>query len=143
MKLEKKDSLKTLEINSNIGELQSLQTTKTIKLDPAKIEENILLSPFDFVNYLECKIPEKEAKEQKFLFPLKIYESEKKTKFSLSELNPQNELASHIYNEDKNFIFSMALDDKIIFSDNLGNIKFYSLKEKKIIKVLQYPLNLR
>ena len=140
MKLEKKDSLKTLEINSNIGELQSLQTTKTIKLDPAKIEENILLSPFDFVNYLECKIPEKEAKEQKFLFPLKIYESEKKTKFSLSELNPQNELASHIYNEDKNFIFSMALDDKIIFSDNLGNIKFYSLKEKKIIKVLQYPL---
>ena len=119
MKLEKKDSLKTLEINSNIGELQSLQTTKTIKLDPAKIEENILLSPFDFVNYLECKIPEKEAKEQKFLFPLKIYESEKKTKFSLSELNPQNELASHIYNEDKNFIFSMALDDKIVFSDNL------------------------
>ena len=140
MKLEKVESQKSLEINTNFGELQSLQTTKTVKLDPTKIEENILLSPFDFVNYLECKIPEKEAKEQKFLFPLKIYESEKKTKFTISELNPQNDLVSQIYKEDKNFIFSMALDDKIIFSDNSGNIKFYSLKEKKIIKVLQYPL---
>ena len=137
--LETKNSL---EINSIIGELQILQKTKSIKSDITKIEDNILLSPFDFVNYLECKIPEKEAKEHKNLFPLKMYESEKKTNFTLSELNPQNQLASQIYNENekKNLIFFIASGDKIIFSDSLGNIKFYSLKEKKIIKILQYPL---
>ena len=134
------EAKKTQEINDQIGQLQILQPTKTIKLDPTKIEDNILLSPFDFVKFIECKMPEKEAKEQKTLFPLKIYESEKTSKFSLSELNPLNELASQIYNEAKNFVFYMALDNKIIFGDSLGNIKFFSLKEKKIIKTLQYPL---
>ena len=127
-----------------LGHLQSLQMTNTIKLDPTKIEDNILTSPFDFVNYVESKMPEKLAKMQKDVFPLKIYESEKLTKYKLSELNPQNEIASHIYNIEKNIYFTMALDDKIIFSDSLGNINFLSLKkldskDKKISKVLQYP----
>ena len=123
--------------------LQTLQRTGTVKLDIMKIEDNILLSPFDFVNYVECKIPEKEAKLQKDYFPLKIHElelSEKKEKFKYSELNPQNELAFKLYNELNAFIFFLVLEDKIIFGDNLGNIKFYSLKENKVIKTLPYPL---
>ena len=134
------ESKKTGPINVNIGDFSTLKHTGTIKLDPIKIEDKILLSPFDLVNYIESKIPDKEYREQKDLFPLKIYESEKTTKYTISELNPQDNLASQIYAEEKNPIFSMAIKDKIIFSDQLGNIKFYSLKEKKITKILQYPL---
>ena len=127
-------------INVNVGDFSTLKHTGTIKLEVTKIEDKILSSPFDFVNYIEAKIPDKEYREQKDLFPLKIYESEKTSKYSISELNPQDNLASIIYNEEKNPIFSMAIEDKLIFSDQLGNIKFYSFKEKKITKILQYPL---
>ena len=129
-----------MEENSNIDRLQKNQGAKDIKSDQIMMDDKILLNSFDFVNYLELDLPEKESREKENLFPLKMYESEKKTKFILSELNPQNELASQIYKEEKNFIFSMAFDDKIIFSDYLGNIKFYSFKKKKISKTLQYPL---
>lgn len=134
--LESKQSV----IDFNDGNLPTLQRTSTTKLDPMKIEDNILLSSFDFVNYIECKMPEKEARMQKDVFPLKIYESEKKTKFTFSELNPQKDLASKLFNEFNAFIFFMVIDEKIIFGDNLGNIKFFSLKENKITKTLQYPL---
>ena len=134
------ESVVSGEIDVNIGDFSALQTIGTIKLEPVKIEDEILLSPLDFVNYVECKIPEKEAREQKYLFPLRIYESEKKTKYTLSEINPQDFLASQIYREEKNIPFSMVIDDTIIFSDTLGNIKFYSLKENRITKILQYPL---
>ena len=127
-------------INVNVGEFKTLKHTGTVKLEVTKIEDKILSSPFDFVNYIEAKIPDKEYREQKDLFPLKIYESEKTSKYSISELNPQDNLASIIYTEEKNPIFSMAIEDKLIFSDQLGNIKFYSFKEKKITKILQYPL---
>ena len=127
-------------IDVDFGNLQLLQSTSTIKLDPMKIEEKILLSPFDFVNYIEIKMPEKEAKLQKDVFPLKIYESEKKSKFTFCELNPKKELSTKLYTELNAVIFYMVLEDKLIFGDNLSNIKFYSLKENKVIKTLQYPL---
>ena len=134
--------LKTIpsgEISINVGEFQPLQTMGTIKVEPQKIDNEILESPFNFVNYIECKIPEKEAKTQKNLFPLKLYELEKKSKYTLSEVNPQDTLASQIYAEEKNILFAMIIDDTIIFSDSLGNIKFFSLKEQKVIKILQPP----
>ena len=133
-------SIPSGEISINVGDFQSLQTIGTIKVEPEKIDNEILLSPLDFVNYVECKIPEKEAKNQKNLFPLKIYELEKKSKYNISEANPQNVLASQIYNEEKNIPFAMIIDDTIIFSDSLGNIKFFSLREQRVIKILQYPL---
>ena len=127
-------------IDVDFGNLQLLQSTSTIKLDPMKIEEKILLSPFDFVNYIEIKMPEKEAKLQKDVFPLKIYESEKKSKFTFCELNPKKELSTKLYTELNAVIFYMVLEDKLIFGDDSSNIKFYSLKENKVIKTLQYPL---
>ena len=135
---------KSGEIDINkLGNLQTLQRTSTVKLDPTLIEENILASPFDFVNYVENKMPDKEARIQKGLFPLKLYESEKKTKYNLSELNPKKEFATQIYNKEKNIYFSMALEDQIIFSDSLGNINFYTLnkneKKNKISKIIEYP----
>ena len=75
-------------------------------------------------------------------FPLKLYEQEKKSKYTLSEVNPQDALASQIYAEEKNILFAMIIDDTIIFSDSLGNIKFFSLKEQKFIKTLQHSLAL-
>ena len=133
------NSIQSGEISINVGDFQPLQTIGTIKLEPEKIDNEILLSPLDFVNYIECKIPEKEAKTQKNLFPLKLYELEKKSKYTLSEINPQDALASQIYSEEKNIPFAMIIDDTIIFSDSLGNIKFFSLREQKVIKILQYP----
>ena len=128
------------EIDINVGDFSALQTVGTIKLEPVKIDNEILLSPLDFVNYVESKMPGKEAKNQKGLFPLKLYESEKKTKYTLSELGRRDNLASQIYQEEKDISFAMAIDDTIIFSDTFGNIKFYSLKENKVTKILQYPL---
>jgi hypothetical protein len=85
-------------------------------------------------------MPGKEAKNQKELFPLKLYELEKKTKYTLSELNRKDFLATQIYQEEKDINFAMVIDDTIIFSDSFGNIKFYSLKENKVTKILQYPV---
>ena len=80
------------EIDINVGDFSALQTVGTIKLEPVKIDNEILLSPLDFVNYVESKMPGKEAKNQKGLFPLKLYESEKKTKYTLSELGRRDNL---------------------------------------------------
>jgi hypothetical protein len=134
------DRIVSGEIDVNIGNFSALQTIGTIKLEPVKIENEILLSPLDFVNYVECKMPGKEAKNQKELFPLKLYELEKKTKYTLSELNRKDFLATQIYQEEKDINFAMVIDDTIIFSDSFGNIKFYSLKENKVTKILQYPV---
>ena len=126
-------------LNMNIsGNLMQLKKTSTTKLDLNLIEPKVLSSPLDFVNYLEVKIPEKEAKLQNLLFPLKVYESNKESKYTISELNPDDMLYSKF--DTKEFYSMMAYSDKIIYSDINGNIKFFSLKDKKIIKILNYPL---
>ena len=90
---------KLIEINPNFGRLVSIPISKTIKLNPFEIEDKILASPIDFVNYVEIKMPQKEAKLTKDSFPLKKYESQKKTTINLSELNKKDKLAYNIYNE--------------------------------------------
>ena len=135
------DPNKQIVISPNLGRLESLQFSGSIKSDPAQIEDKILASPIDFVNYVEIKIPEKDAKAQKDSFPLKKYEAERKPSFTLSELNPKDDLASKIYTEEKGFIFFTAFEDKIVFGDESGNIKFYSFKEKKVTMVLTNAKN--
>ena len=132
---------KQIVISPNLGRLESLQFSGSIKSDPAQIEDKILASPIDFVNYVEIKIPEKDAKAQKDSFPLKKYEAERKPSFTLSELNLKDDLASKIYTEEKGFIFFTAFENKIVFSDDSGNIKFYSLKDKKVVLLLTNPTN--
>ena len=84
--------------------------------------------PIDFIDFLENQIPKMISKTQKNLFILKKYEQEKKPNFTVCDLNPQEELSQLIFREDKNFFGSLSFEDKIILSDNFGNLKFYSIK---------------
>ena len=74
------------------------------------------------------------------LFLLKKFEEENKPTFSLCDLSPQDELSLTVFREDKNFFGSMSYEDKIILSDNLGTIKFFSIKDKKLVRTLPNPI---
>ena len=58
-------SMKSGPIKVGVGDFTTLKHTGTIKLEVTKIEDKILSSPFDFVNYIEAKIPDKEYREQR------------------------------------------------------------------------------
>jgi len=91
-----------------------------------------LVNPLEFIDYLEFQEPKKKSKTQNVLFLLKKYEEENKPTFSICDLSLQDELSQLVFRGDKNFFGSMSYEDKIILSDNFGEVKFYSIKDKKI-----------
>ena len=95
--------------------------------------------PLEFIDYLEFKNPKQKSKFQKFLFLLKKYEEENKPTFSICDLSLQDELSQLVFRGDKNFFGSMSYEDKIILSDNFGEVKFYSIKDKKLVRTLPNP----
>ena len=115
----------------------SLSEKKDINSDEIPLDK--LSDPLDFIDYLEYEKPKKKSKTQKYLFLLKKFEEETKPTFSICDLAPQDELGQLVFREDKNFFGSMSFEDKIILSDNFGTCKFYSIKDKKLVRTLPNP----
>ena len=108
-----------------------------------EIPSKYLSNPIDFVNYIEYQLPKEKTKIKKNTFILKKFENEQKPKFSVSELNPQEDLSLLMMRGDADITTAMAHDDNIITGDILGDIKFYSLKDKKLTRTLACPLKKR
>ena len=141
------ETLKLLSRYENMIDLKTLQQDiQKVNPLPEATEINLEEIPFesipnaiDFVDYLEYQYPKKKSKSQKYLFLLKKYEEEKKPTFSFCDLDLQEELSQLVFREDKNFFGSMSFEDKIILGDNFGNAKFYSIKDKKLVRTLPNP----
>ena len=108
-----------------------------------EIPSKYLSDPIDFVNYIEYQLPKEKTKIKKNTFILKKFENEQKPKFSVSELNPQEDLSLLMMRGDVDITSLMAQEDNIITGDIYGEIKFYSLKDKKLIRTLPCPLKKR
>ena len=145
--------------NTNIDELINTTKTETKEKKPEKknsvtlntsndknvIEVNeipfkSLSDPIDFVNYIEYQLPKEKTKIKENTFVLKKYEINEKIKFEISEMLPQKELSEKIYRNDLDVTAAIAYEDNFITGDIMGQIKFFSLKDKKLIKTIQCPL---
>ena len=113
--------------------------TEAADLTSDEIPFDKIPDPLEFIDYLEFKNPKQKSKFQKFLFLLKKYEEENKPTFSICDLSLQDELSQLVFRGDKNFFGSMSYEDKIILSDNFGEVKFYSIKDKKLVRTLPNP----
>ena len=118
-------------------------STETSVVEEDEIPSKYLSNPIDFVNYIEYQLPKEKTKIKKNTFILKKFENEQKPKFSISELNPQEELSLLIMRGDADITSSMAQEDNFITGDIYGEIKFYSLKDKKLTRTLPCPLKKR
>ena len=117
--------------------------TETSEEEEDVIPSKYLSNPIDFVNYIEYQLPKEKTKIKKNTFILKKFENEQKPKFSVSDLNPQEDLSILMKLGDENITAAMAHEDNIITGDILGDIKFYSLKDKKLTRSLPCPLKRR
>ena len=131
------------ENNSTNEKLTGLKINTSSELNTEEISEipsKYLSNPIDFVNYIEYQMPKEKIKIKKDEFILKKYENEKKTKFSVCELNPQDDLSILMLRGEADITTAMAYEDNIITGDILGDIKFYSIKDKKLTRTLPCPL---
>ena len=108
-----------------------------------EIPSKYLSNPIDFVNYIEYQLPKEKTKIKKNTFILKKFEKEQKTKFSVCELNPQEDLSLLMTRGEADITAAIAYEDNIITGDILGDIKFYSVKDKKLTRTLPCPLKKR
>ena len=144
------ESINTNEDSKNLKEQES--NTQGLKINTSNeaniVEEDEIPSKYlsnslEFVNYIEYLLPKQKTKIKKNAFILKKYENEKKLNFSFSELNPQEDLSLLMMRGDTDITAAMAQEDNIITGDILGDIKFYSLKDKKLTRTLRCPLKKR
>ena len=125
---------------SSTPSLKLNTSTESNIVEEDEIPSKYLSNPIDFVNYIEYQLPKQKIKIKKNTFILKKYENEKKIKFNVSDLNPQEELSLLMLRGDSDITTIMAYEDSIITGDILGDIKFYSLKDKKLTRTLPCPL---
>ena len=118
---------------------QILSPSKDSEISSNEIPFEKFRNPLEFIDYLEFQNPKQKSKTQKFLFLLKKYEEEKNPTFSISDLALQDELSQLVFRGDKNFFGGMSFEDKMILSDNFGEVKFYSIKDKKLVRTLPNP----
>jgi len=126
-------------LQKEIPNNQIQSSTEAAELTSGEIPFEKIPNPLEFIDYLEFKNPKQKSKAQKFSFLLKKYEEENKPTFSICDLSLQDELSQLVFRGDKNFFGSMSYEDKIILSDNFGEVKFYSIRDKKLVRTLPNP----
>ena len=67
--------------------------TETSEEEEDVIPSKYLSNTIDFVNYIEYQLPKEKTKIKKNTFILRKFENEQKPKFSVSDLNPQEDLS--------------------------------------------------
>ena len=96
-------------------------------------------NPIDFVNYIEVEQSNTKITQAYSNFTIKNHKKETKLK-SVLEVEPHLDINKTIFSKDKEEILSIYLkNDDLLLCDSLGNIFFYSLKEKKVTKTLNFP----
>ena len=96
-------------------------------------------NPVDFVNYIEVEQSNTKIAQAYSNFKIKNHKQETKLK-SVLEIEPHLDINKTIFTKDNEEILSIYVkNDDFILCNAIGNIIFYSLKEKKITKTLVYP----
>ena len=134
-----KENEKEVKKNENPSVKINISTDENTT-EEAEIPLKNLSNPIDFVNYIEYELPKQNIKIKKDTFILKKYENEQNIKFIVSELNPQEELSLLMLRGDADITAAVAYEDNIITGDIFGDIKFYSLKDKKLARTISCPL---
>ena len=128
--------------NQNIDKsnIESTSEEKTTKYEKEFIPN--IQNPINFVNYIEVDQSNTKISEACSNFVIQNHKKETKLK-SVLDIQPHLDINSTIFSKEKKEILSIYIkDDIIILCDSLGNIIFYSLKEKKTTKNLLYPSKL-
>ena len=139
-KQDSKEIVQDSKTNKNEPSLKINTSIENDTIEEDEIPSEFLSNPIDFVNYLEYELPKKKQQKKKNTFILKKFENEKETKLIVSELNPQEDLSILMLRGDIDITAAIAHDDNIITGDIFGDIKFYSLKDKKLARTLPCPI---
>ena len=104
------------------------------------IEKKYLENPIDFVNYIEYELQNERINKVNDKFIIKQYEENNDIKFEIMNITTDKEINRIIFKENI-FITSIYYfgKDLLITGNILGQIKIYSLVDKKQIKQIEYP----
>ena len=98
-----------------------------------------ITNPIDFVNYIEIEQSNTKISQAYSNFIIKNHKKKSKLK-SVIEIEPHLDINKTIFTKDNEEILSIYLKDGILILCNaIGNLIFYSLKEKRVTKALLFP----
>ena len=136
------------EINGNNSLKKSL-ITKTIR-SSSSFDENeaskkeipvqYLQNPINFVDYLEYEQPKEEMTKIKNDLILKKYEEKNHTKFQILNIKVDDELNKVIFQPNELLTCIKYSENNLIAGDVLGEVKIFSLSDKKLLKILPCPI---
>ena len=147
-KKEEDDNINELLKVNDENEASNLEKEKkqTLKNDKTKKEKNEekyfipnIQNPIDFVNYIEVEQSNTKISQAYSNFIIKNHIKKTKLK-SVLEIEPHLDINKNIFSKNNDKILSIFIkNNDLILCNSIGNIIFYSLKEKKITKTLTYP----
>ena len=136
--LGEKEENEILTPSKDINITSNNNNKKEVKNEAKYFIPNIQ-NPIDFVNYIEIEQSNTKIAQAYSNFIIKNHRKKTKLK-SVLEIEPHLDINKTIFNKDDEKILSIYLKgDTIILSNSIGNIIFFSLKDKKVFKVLTYP----
>ena len=107
----------------------------------SKLNEELTLPQYentlDLIDYLELGLIKEKINNTKSLFHLYQYSTKSTLKINSLEIEPQTEVSKAIFKLHNILITCMMVkNDLIVIGNSIGEIKLYSLKDKKLIKIL-------
>ena len=147
VKKEEDNTTNDLLNDNNEIEINNLEKEKNEKIiNTVKKEENeekefipSIRTPIDFVNYIEIEQSNTKISQAYSNFIIKNHTKKTKLK-SVLEIEPHLDINKNIFARNNEKILSIYLKNDFLFLCNsIGNIIFYSIKEKRIKKTLTYP----
>ena len=141
-------STSSLEINKNNTRQKSL-ITKTMRSSSSfdeteaskkEIPVQYLQNPINFVDYLEYEQPKEEMTKIKNDLILKKYEEKNHTKFQILNIKIDDELNKVIFQPNELLTCIKYFENNLITGDVLGEVKIFSLSDKKLLKILPCPI---
>ena len=131
-----KDETKEKDKMERKSSISSTDSSIAVKDIPTSYLEN----PIYFVNYFEYEIQNEKNNKLNNKFILKSYEEKNDIKYEIMNINTDKEINTEIFKENL-LITSISFfgQDSIIIGNIFGQIKLYSLYDKKKIKFIESP----
>ena len=106
------------------------------------IPQKYLENPIDFVNYFEYELPNEKMNKVNNKFILKSYEENNDIKFEIMNINTEKEINRIIFSDNKLITSIYYFGQEFLITGNiLGEIKIFSLIDKKQIKYIESPFS--
>ena len=127
-------------LNNKISRKSSSSSSEDSSLTIKEIPREYLENPIDFVNYFENELPNEKINKRNDKFILKSFDERNDIKFEIMNIYTDKEINRIIFspNELITSIFYFG-QDFLITGNFLGQIKIFSLFDKKQIKFIESP----